>query len=509
MSRGRTHGSNSTPRSRATPLKNHFFIPMQTTLEGVLSPYAVHLDRILSRLHPDTGALFAKRSKLERGGVVLAGSLVAVVGTFCLARYLFSSPSSTPASDSDSASQASGPSGGGSGRGASGGDPHSRGTSTSSQEGSSHTSSSASLAALEKTLNKFEKQLLGDLVPRHALNTTFEDLGGLSVQIEAISRLAIRPLTHPHLYAHTEAGKGTSGVLLIGPPGTGKTMLAKAVAGSSKASFLVVNIATIQSKFFGETPKLVEAVFSLALKAAPCVVFVDEADGLLSTRSDMDQSHVNAMKAKFLECWDGLRGGGEGGGWVMVMGCTNKPWALDPAVQRRMPHTITVGLPGAEARADILRVLLRKERVSPLSVDYGECARATEGYSGSDLKALVRAAVNITIQEAYEREVRMGAGATPQTPRELTTEDLLDSLDAVKPTGVAASKYLKEQYKNTANAFRGDRGGGGQRPPSSLSSPIPQQQRREGGAPPPDSPYIPTASMRLNSAALANAGERR
>lgn len=377
---------------------------------------------------------------------------------------------------------------------------------SSASDGSSPTSSAASLAAFQKTLNKFEMQLLGDLVPRHALNTTFEDLGGLSVQIEAISRLAIRPLTHPHLYAHTEAGKGTSGVLLIGPPGTGKTMLAKAVAGSSKASFLVVNIATIQSKFFGETPKLVEAVFSLALKAAPCVVFVDEADGLLSTRSDMDQSHVNAMKAKFLECWDGLRGG-EGGGWVMVMGCTNKPWALDPAVQRRMPHTITVGLPGAEARADILKVLLRKEKAAPLGVDYTECARATEGYSGSDLKALVRAAVNITIQEAYEREVSLGANAAPQTPRGLTTEDLLDSLDAVKPTGVAASKYLKEQYKNTANAFRGDRGGGSQRPPSALSSPIPQQ-RREGGAPP-DSPYIPTASMRLNSAALANAGERR
>jgi SpoVK/Ycf46/Vps4 family AAA+-type ATPase len=194
----------------------------------------------------------------------------------------------------------------------------------------------------------------------------------------------------------------------------------------------------------------------------------------------------------------------------MVIGCTNNPEALDPAAQRRMPHNIKVGLPNAEARANILRKLLSPtlEKVSP-EMDHEKVARATEGYSGSDLKALVRAAVNITIQEAYEREVRMGAGATPQTPRELTTEDLLDSLDAVKPTGVAASKYLKEQYKNTANAFRGDRGGGGQRPPSSLSSPIPQQQRREGGAPPPDSPYIPTASMRLNSAALANAGERR
>ena len=125
------------------------------------------------------------------------------------------------------------------------------------------------------------------------MEVTFDDIGGLAAPITELEELVILPLSNPELFAHSTLLQSATGVLLYGPPGTGKTLLAKAVARGTRASFLTVNSASIQCKWFGETQKLVEAVFTLAQKMSPCVVFVDEADGLLGTRSDMDASHVN------------------------------------------------------------------------------------------------------------------------------------------------------------------------------------------------------------------------
>jgi hypothetical protein len=214
----------------------------------------------------------------------------------------------------------------------------------------------------------------------------------------------------------------------------------------------------VESKWFGETPKLIEAVFRVARAHAPCVMFVDEIDGFLATRQDADMAHVNTMKTKFMDMWDGLAGasGGGGGGdpsatghdkWVLVVGATNKPWALDPAVLRRMPRQIFVGLPDASARASILGILLRHERTAA-GMDLAPLAAATEGYSGSDLKELVRAAALIPIREAYASEMRSArgrgaatAGAATAQPRPLTAADVAAAMDTVKPTGHVARSY--------------------------------------------------------------------
>ena len=124
--------------------------------------------------------------------------------------------------------------------------------------------------------SKHERILLDDFVYADDVDTSFGDIGGLAGQIKEVEELVIFPLSHPHLYAHSSVAQRPTGVLLYGPPGTGKTMLARAIARTANANFLSLNVASMQSKWFGETPKMVEALFSLAHRNAPCVIFVDE-----------------------------------------------------------------------------------------------------------------------------------------------------------------------------------------------------------------------------------------
>lgn len=189
--------------------------------------------------------------------------------------------------------------------------------------------------------------------------------------------------------------------------------------------------------------------------------------------------HVNTMKTKFMEMWDGLATPTAAGGeedalskWVLVIAATNKPWALDPAVLRRMPRQLYIGLPDAAARAAIVRVMLRHERAAA-DLDVDAVAAATEGYSGSDLRELVRAATLMPIREAYRREARDG-GAAGAPPRPITTADMMAATASVKATGVAARSYRISQSK-FATSFDDAAGAAGARyaPPAPAAPAAP------------------------------------
>lgn len=345
-------------------------------------------------------------------------------------------------------------------------------------------------------LNKYEEAMRESLISPESLGEDcgFASIGGLEEQIAAIEELVILPLSRPDLFAHSKVASTPSGVLLYGPPGTGKTMLAKAIAKEASASFLALNISTIENKWFGETPKLIDALFSLARKTAPTVIFIDECDGFLGTRVDNESQHTSTMKTKLMECWDGLKTAqtdNNNKAWVLVVAATNKPWALDPAVLRRMPRQIEVSLPDAKAREAILRVLLQGEKVSS-DLDVPAVALASEGYSGSDLKEVVRAASMIPIREALRAEraaaraVASGAGgagassgsssssSSSASPRPISEEDFFAALEAVRPNGALAKEY---QYKALCSGTnwgtkkpRGIVGGAGAAASSSSSS---------------------------------------
>lgn len=254
------------------------------------------------------------------------------------------------------------------------------------------------------TENEFEKQLLADVIPPADIDTTFENIGALETVKETLKELVMLPLQRPELFTRGNLAKPCKGILLFGPPGTGKTMLAKAVAKESGANFIDVSVSTISSKWVGEAEKYVKAVFSLANKIAPCVVFIDEVDSLLGDRgSNSSSSHEvhHKMKTEFFIHWDGLRT--QENNRVTVLAATNRPFDLDEAVIRRLPRRLMVSLPDASNREKILKVLLAEENLSS-DVDLKALAGITNGYSGNDLKDLCVAAAHCPLRETLEKE---------------------------------------------------------------------------------------------------------
>ncbi|KAJ1292366.1 hypothetical protein BS78_02G386200 [Paspalum vaginatum] len=252
------------------------------------------------------------------------------------------------------------------------------------------------------TENDFEKRLLADVIPPNEIGVTFEDIGALENVKETLKELVMLPLQRPELFSKGQLMKPCKGILLFGPPGTGKTMLAKAVATEAGANFINISMSSIASKWFGEGEKYVKAVFSLASKISPSVIFVDEVDGMLGRRENPGEHEaMRKMKNEFMVNWDGLRT--KDRERVLVLAATNRPFDLDEAVVRRLPRRLMVNLPDAPNRKKILGVILAKEELAD-DVDLDAIANLTDGYSGSDLKNLCITAAHYPIREILERE---------------------------------------------------------------------------------------------------------
>ncbi|XP_022770915.1 uncharacterized protein LOC111314128 isoform X2 [Durio zibethinus] len=262
------------------------------------------------------------------------------------------------------------------------------------------------------TENEFEKKLLVDVIPPSDIGVSFDDIGALENVKETLKELVMLPLQRPELFCKGQLTKPCKGILLFGPPGTGKTMLAKAVATEAGANFINISMSSITSKWFGEGEKYVKAVFSLASKIAPSVVFVDEVDSMLGRRENPGEHEaMRKMKNEFMVNWDGLRTKDKER--VLVLAATNRPFDLDEAVIRRLPRRLMVNLPDAPNREKILKVILAKEELSP-NVDLEAIANMSDGYSGSDLKNLCVTAAHCPIREILEMEKKERALAVAE-----------------------------------------------------------------------------------------------
>ncbi|VAH92074.1 unnamed protein product [Triticum turgidum subsp. durum] len=252
------------------------------------------------------------------------------------------------------------------------------------------------------TENEFEKRLLADVIPPNDIGVTFDDIGALENVKETLKELVMLPLQRPELFCKGQLTKPCKGILLFGPPGTGKTMLAKAVATEAGANFINISMSSITSKWFGEGEKYVKAVFSLASKISPSVIFIDEVDSMLGRRENPGEHEaMRKMKNEFMVNWDGLRTKDKER--VLVLGATNRPFDLDEAVIRRFPRRLMVNLPDASNREKILKVILAKEELGQ-DTDLASLANMTDGYSGSDLKNLCVTAAHYPIREILEKE---------------------------------------------------------------------------------------------------------
>lgn len=249
---------------------------------------------------------------------------------------------------------------------------------------------------------------------------TFADVGGMERVKEEVRMKIILPLQQPELF-RAYGKKIGGGILLYGPPGCGKTFLARATAGEVHAGFLAVGISDILDMWVGQSEKNLHSIFEQARSHRPCVLFFDEVDALGANRTDMLRSGGRQIINQFLSELDGVASSNEG---VLILAATNAPWHLDAAFRRpgRFDRILFVPPPDASARASILRLLLKGKPVE--AIDFEAIAKKTDGFSGADLKAVVDLAVEEKLREA------MKAGAV----RPLSGKDLLEAAKRHKPT---------------------------------------------------------------------------
>ncbi|CAA7261543.1 unnamed protein product [Cyclocybe aegerita] len=248
----------------------------------------------------------------------------------------------------------------------------------------------------ELKLDEYERKVANEVIHPDDIPVTFKDIGGLDPIISSLRESVIYPLLYPNLFTSSSSLIGApKGVLLFGPPGCGKTMLAKALAKESGATFINIAASVLTNKWYGESNKLVAGLFSLARKAQPAIIFIDEIDSFLRERTKGDHEVTGMMKAEFMTLWDGLTSGTDR---ILVLGATNRPNDIDSAILRRMPKRFGIGLPDLEQRTKILTLMLKGTKLSP-DFSISNLASHTDGLSGSDLRELCRNAAMVPVRE--------------------------------------------------------------------------------------------------------------
>ncbi|MCK6448171.1 MAG: AAA family ATPase [Planctomycetes bacterium] len=252
----------------------------------------------------------------------------------------------------------------------------------------------------------------------------FADVGGMDALKEEIAIKIIQPLQHPELF-RAYGKKAGGGILLYGPPGCGKTLLARATAGEIDARFLAIGIHDVLDMWVGQSEKNLHALFEEARRSAPCVLFFDEVDALGARRSDFQHSAVRQVINQFLAELDGARDSNEG---VLVLGATNAPWHVDAAFRRpgRFDRVLFVPPPDDAARAAILRILLAEKPQGAL--DFAKVAEKCKDFSGADLRAVVELAIEAKLREALKSKSARGV------PAPLEERDLLAAAKQVQPS---------------------------------------------------------------------------
>lgn len=249
---------------------------------------------------------------------------------------------------------------------------------------------------------------------------TFDEVGGMERVKDEINIKIIQPLQYPDLYK-AYGKKIGGGILMYGPPGCGKTHLARATAGQINAKFISIGIHDVLDMWLGNSEKKLHDLFDLARRQAPCVLFFDEIDALGASRTDMRHSSGKMLINQFLTELDGVEFSNEG---VLILGATNAPWHLDPAFRRpgRFDRIIFVYPPDAAGRESILKILLKDKPTG--QIDLGTVAKITEEFSGADLMSVVNRTIEDKLREAFA-----AGGIQP-----IQTKDLVKAAKQVKPS---------------------------------------------------------------------------
>lgn len=284
----------------------------------------------------------------------------------------------------------------------------------------------------QDTIISITRETLEELA-LHVRDISYEDIGGLSREIRDIREMIEVPLRHPELFARLGINP-PRGVLLHGPPGTGKTMIARAVASETDANFVSISGPEIVSKFYGESEQRLRQIFDEAHKAAPTIIFIDEIDSIAPKREEVSGDLERRVVAQLLALMDGLSSRGE----VIVIAATNRPNALDPALRRggRFDREVEIGIPNKNGRLEILYVHTRGMPLDE-SLDLKEIAEVTHGFVGADLYALCKEAAMHTLERALpDLDVKEDIPTYILENLNVTRDDFYTALKKIEPSAM-------------------------------------------------------------------------
>ena len=286
-------------------------------------------------------------------------------------------------------------------------------------------------------------EAIADTIVTEKPNVKWDDVANLEVAKQALREAIILPMKRPDLFKG--ARKPWKGVLLFGPPGCGKTMIAKAVANEVDATFYNADSGSLVSKWLGESERLIKELFASARENSPSLIFMDEVDSLTTTRGGggSEGGGERRIKTQLLQEIDGVA---SGEARLVVLGATNTPWEIDAAMRRRFEKRIYVGLPEIEARVALFDIHTRGVELE--NIDFNELAKLTDGYSGSDISMVCRESIMNPVRELDTS----GNIEEIEKTRAVIKNDFVESLEVIKPS---VSKGELSKYEDWANEFGG------------------------------------------------------
>ena len=294
----------------------------------------------------------------------------------------------------------------------------------------------------DKEEDAMDQKILSEIMTKNP-GVKFSDIIGMNDMKQTLYEIIVVPTIRPDLFTGIRTPQ--RGILLFGPPGTGKTMIAKAIASECGSTFFNISASSLTSKWVGESEKTVKSLFKIAYQKVPSIIFIDEIDSILSKRSESENEATKRLKTEFLIQFDGL--GSNTSARLLVIAATNRPMDLDEALLRRLPKRVYCGPLDEDGRFEFIKKVINRVDTDLSDEDIKEIAKMTNDYSNSDLMELCREAAYRPVRELTNEEILKLDKFRP-----INKKDLIDAAHKIRGT---LSKKVKDELRRWNEQFGG------------------------------------------------------